>query len=181
MEGWAQSLDWKLTLTGDTGDCRNLGEADAGTPGSGFTFSPPSYRSMGDSPCRGTGFRRLELLDEGDAEGGGGLTAAIAGGRVDGVARKPVNVSPGSSRRGCPASGEECSFYGYIRDLRILDLKWFKFRVPVAVGTELPPSHLHLWKPDPVALETAAASRFRLQQPANGQLAGSRRRRRDSD
>lgn len=76
-----------MTLTGETGDCRNLGDSDAGTLGSDFAFSPQSYRSIGDSPCRGTGFRRLEPLGDGDREGGGGLTVAIAGDRVDGAAR----------------------------------------------------------------------------------------------
>jgi hypothetical protein len=42
VEGRAQSLGWKFTLTGDTGDCRNLGESDTGTPGKGLTFSPQS-------------------------------------------------------------------------------------------------------------------------------------------
>lgn len=73
VEGRAQSLGWKLTLTGDTGDCRNLGDSDtAGTPGNGFAFSPQSYRSAGDTLCTGTGFRRLGLLVEVDGAARGG-------------------------------------------------------------------------------------------------------------
>jgi hypothetical protein len=85
VDGRTQSSDWKLILTGDTGECRNLGESDdAGKPGRGFTFSPQSQRSAGDWRA-GTGFRR-GLLGEVGADGGE-ATAAIAGGQVNGVSR----------------------------------------------------------------------------------------------
>jgi hypothetical protein len=48
VEGRAQSCGWKLTLTGEIGDCRSLGDSDIGATVSGFTFSPQSYRSTGE-------------------------------------------------------------------------------------------------------------------------------------
>jgi len=79
LEGWAQSSRWKLTRTGDTGDCRIMGDCD-GTPGNGFTLSFQSNSSTGAMFGSGRGFRRGGLLAvEGGEAGGEVVMAAIAG------------------------------------------------------------------------------------------------------
>lgn len=69
-----------MTFTGDTGDWRNLGDSGAGTPGSGFPFSPQLYRSVGARLDRGTGFRRGGLVDVLGGDVGGEVVMAAMGG-----------------------------------------------------------------------------------------------------